>query len=220
MIQFFGRYIGSIRKAGFHWDRPAHRQAQGLAAGAQLRVGPAEGLRRRRQPGRDRGGRGLPGHRLGQGALRGRRPRAVRRGPGRDGGTAPRHQLPVRVARGRPAEPARQRRGQPGAHHRAARAGRARRRRGARDAGSPTSRTPPRSPRRCSPGSRPTRSWRPASRSSRVRSAWCSNALDQLREQNVVDLDEERKAQMVSNLLVVLCGDRATQPVVNTGTLY
>lgn len=47
-----------------------------------------------------------------------------------------------------------------------------------------------------------------------------SNALDMLREQEVVELDEERKAQMVSNLLVVLCGDRATQPVVNAGTLY
>jgi SPFH domain / Band 7 family len=45
-------------------------------------------------------------------------------------------------------------------------------------------------------------------------------ALDRLREEDVVDLDEERKAQMVSNLLVVLCGDRAAQPVVNTGTLY
>jgi regulator of protease activity HflC (stomatin/prohibitin superfamily) len=47
-----------------------------------------------------------------------------------------------------------------------------------------------------------------------------SNALDRLREENVVELDEERKAQMVSNLLVVLCGDRAAQPVVNTGSLY
>jgi SPFH domain / Band 7 family len=47
-----------------------------------------------------------------------------------------------------------------------------------------------------------------------------SNALEMLRDQDVVTLDEERKAQMVSNLLVVLCGDRATQPVVNTGTLY
>lgn len=47
-----------------------------------------------------------------------------------------------------------------------------------------------------------------------------SNALDKLREESVVELDEERKAQMVSNLLVVLCGDRAAQPVVNTGTLY
>jgi regulator of protease activity HflC (stomatin/prohibitin superfamily) len=45
-------------------------------------------------------------------------------------------------------------------------------------------------------------------------------ALERLREQDVVELDEERKAQMVSNLLVVLCGDRAAQPVVNTGTLY
>ena len=45
-------------------------------------------------------------------------------------------------------------------------------------------------------------------------------ALERLRTQGVVELDEERKAAMVSNLLVVLCGDRATQPVVNTGTLY
>ncbi|ONM46897.1 SPFH domain-containing protein [Nocardia donostiensis] len=45
-------------------------------------------------------------------------------------------------------------------------------------------------------------------------------ALERLSEQGVVELDEERKATMVSNLLVVLCGDRPTQPVVNTGSLY
>ncbi len=45
-------------------------------------------------------------------------------------------------------------------------------------------------------------------------------ALDKLSEHEVVHLDEERKAAMVSNLLVVLCGERATQPVVNAGTLY
>ncbi|WP_371494809.1 SPFH domain-containing protein [Kitasatospora sp. NBC_00374] len=45
-------------------------------------------------------------------------------------------------------------------------------------------------------------------------------ALERLAEENVVELDEERKAAMVSNLLVVLCGDRGTQPVVNTGSLY
>jgi regulator of protease activity HflC (stomatin/prohibitin superfamily) len=45
-------------------------------------------------------------------------------------------------------------------------------------------------------------------------------ALDRLAAHDVVDLDEERKAAMVSNLLVVLVGDRDTQPVVNTGTLY
>lgn len=45
-------------------------------------------------------------------------------------------------------------------------------------------------------------------------------ALTQLSEKNVVELDDERKAAMVSNLMVVLCGERDTQPVVNTGTLY
>ena len=43
-------------------------------------------------------------------------------------------------------------------------------------------------------------------------------ALDQLAQKGVVHLDEERKAAMVSNLLVVLCGERGTQPIVNTGT--
>jgi regulator of protease activity HflC (stomatin/prohibitin superfamily) len=45
-------------------------------------------------------------------------------------------------------------------------------------------------------------------------------ALQRLQEENVVDLDEERKAAMVSNLLVVLCSEQATQQVVNTGSLY
>ncbi|MFI5981644.1 SPFH domain-containing protein [Streptomyces sp. NPDC051555] len=45
-------------------------------------------------------------------------------------------------------------------------------------------------------------------------------ALTRLQEEDVVDLDPDRKAAMVSNLMVVLCGDRAAQPVVNTGTLY
>ena len=45
-------------------------------------------------------------------------------------------------------------------------------------------------------------------------------ALDQLSRQKIVELDEERRAAMVSNLLVVLCSDRHTQPVVNTGSLY
>jgi regulator of protease activity HflC (stomatin/prohibitin superfamily) len=45
-------------------------------------------------------------------------------------------------------------------------------------------------------------------------------ALDRLRERNIVDLDEERKAAMVSNLMVVLCSDQPASPIVNTGTLY
>ena len=45
-------------------------------------------------------------------------------------------------------------------------------------------------------------------------------AIDQLADNNVVELDEERKAAMVSNLLVVLCSDESAQPVVNAGTLH
>ncbi len=45
-------------------------------------------------------------------------------------------------------------------------------------------------------------------------------ALTELKKTGVVELDDERRASMVSNLLVVLCSDRATQPVVNTGSLY
>jgi hypothetical protein len=45
-------------------------------------------------------------------------------------------------------------------------------------------------------------------------------ALKTLAEQNVVELDEERKAAMVSNLLVVLCGETEAHPVINTGSLY
>jgi hypothetical protein len=45
-------------------------------------------------------------------------------------------------------------------------------------------------------------------------------ALDHLAKQNIVDLDEERKAAMVSNLMVVLCGDKDVSPIVNAGTLH
>ncbi len=46
------------------------------------------------------------------------------------------------------------------------------------------------------------------------------NALNKLNENDIVELDEERKAAMVSNLLVVLCGNKDAQPIVNSGTLY
>ncbi|MBD1394726.1 SPFH domain-containing protein [Mucilaginibacter glaciei] len=45
-------------------------------------------------------------------------------------------------------------------------------------------------------------------------------ALTKMEEKNIIELDEERKAAMVSNLLVVLCGDKSVSPIVNTGTLY
>jgi hypothetical protein len=45
-------------------------------------------------------------------------------------------------------------------------------------------------------------------------------ALDKLSEREIVELDDERKAAMVSNLLVVLCGSKDAQPIVNSGSLY
>jgi regulator of protease activity HflC (stomatin/prohibitin superfamily) len=45
-------------------------------------------------------------------------------------------------------------------------------------------------------------------------------ALDELSKKQIVELDEDKKATMVSNLMVVLCGDKEATPVVNTGTLY
>ena len=45
-------------------------------------------------------------------------------------------------------------------------------------------------------------------------------ALQKLKEDEIVDLDDERKAAMVSNLLVVLCGNKDAQPIVNSGSLY
>jgi hypothetical protein len=45
-------------------------------------------------------------------------------------------------------------------------------------------------------------------------------ALEEIDKHNIVELDEERKAAMVSNLLVVLCGEENAQPVLNTGSLY
>ena len=46
------------------------------------------------------------------------------------------------------------------------------------------------------------------------------NALEMLADKKVIELDGERRAAMVSNLLVVLCSEQSTQPVVNAGTLY
>ncbi|MDR0371572.1 MAG: SPFH domain-containing protein, partial [Prevotellaceae bacterium] len=45
-------------------------------------------------------------------------------------------------------------------------------------------------------------------------------AIDKLSEENVIELDDEKKAAMVTNLMVVLCSDEPAQPVVNSGTLY
>ena len=85
---------------------------------------------------------------------------------------------------------------------------------------SATSPTRPRSPRRCCSGSRPAPSSPPGSGSSRARSAWSRWRWRCCPRRASSQLDEERKAAMVSNLLVVLCGERGAQPIVNTGTIY
>ena len=77
-----------------------------------------------------------------------------------------------------------------------------------------------RSPRRCCAASRPSAVVAARQRIVEGAVGMVELALDRLRGRGVVELDEERKAAMVSNLLVVLCGEQATQPVVNTGSLY
>ena len=96
----------------------------------------------------------------------------------------------------------------------------ARGRRGAWKRASAISPTRRRSPTRCCSGSRPARSSPPASGSSKARSGWWrwrSRCSPSARSST---LDNERRAAMVSNLLVVLCGDKSTQPIINTGTIY
>ena len=79
---------------------------------------------------------------------------------------------------------------------------------------------PRRSPPLCCAGSKPDAVI--AARQKIVEGAvgMVENALAMLAERQVIELDEERKAAMVSNLLVVLTSENAIQPVVNTGTLY
>ena len=85
---------------------------------------------------------------------------------------------------------------------------------------SATSPTRRRSPARCCAGSR--RSAVIAARQKIVEGAvgMVDMALELLQKKHVVELDNDRKAAMVSNLLVVLCGDHEAQPIVNTGTIY
>ena len=80
---------------------------------------------------------------------------------------------------------------------------------------SATSPTRPRSRARCCSASRRARSSPRARRSSRARSAWSRWRSTAARAKGIVELDDERRAAMVSNLLVVLCSDRHAQPVVN-----
>ncbi len=77
-----------------------------------------------------------------------------------------------------------------------------------------------RSPPRCCSGSRPAPSSRRGKRIVEGAVGMVEMALEKLSHKGIVHLDEERKAAMVSNLLVVLCGEKAAQPIVNTGTIH
>ena len=211
VIQFFGRYVGTVRRPGLLVGGAADGAPPGQRPGPQLRDQPAQGQRRRRQPRRDRRDRRLAGrrHREVDVRRRGATRTSSRCRPSRRCATSPTTH-PYDDATGAGTLAARLHR------RRRRRARRARSPSGSRSpgsrssrSGSPTSPTPRRSPRRCCSASRPTPSSRPGRGSSRARSAWCELALTPARaEDGVVSLDEERKAAMVSNLLVVLCGDR------------
>ncbi len=53
-----------------------------------------------------------------------------------------------------------------------------------------------------------------------VRCLMVKSAIEQLSNENIVDLDEEKKAQMVNNLMVALVSDKGNQPIINTGSIY
>ena len=220
VIQFFGRYVGTVRRPGLSWVLPADHPPEHQRAGAQLRDQPPQGQRRRRQPGRDRGHRRLAGRRHAKAVY------AVddyRNFVSVQAESALRH-----VATTHPYDDADE------AAPRCA----------ARPTSSPAS-SPPRSPSGSSLAGveivevrishlayaseiaqamlrRQQANAVVAARSRIVEGAvgMVEMALQRLNERGIVDLDEERKAAMVSNLMVVLCGDQPASPVVNTGSLY
>ena len=222
MLQFFGDYVGTVKTPGLRWANPLLHEEAHLAARAQLRERQAEGQRPRRQPDRDRGGRRLARRRHRRGRLRGRRLPELRQGADRGRRAQPGDELPVRRPRGRPDVAARQHgrgrgapeEGDPGA---------ARRRRASRCSrrASATWRTRRRSPQAMLQRQQARRDHRGASADRRRRGRHGRDgARACCRSASIVELDNERKAAMVSNLLVVLCGERSTQPIINTGTIY
>ena len=103
VIQFFGRYVGTVRRPGLSLGAAAERAPEGQRAGAQLRDQPPQGQRRRRQPGRDRRDRRLAGGRHRQGHLRGGRLPQLRARAGRVRAAARRHDPSLRRPRRRTA---------------------------------------------------------------------------------------------------------------------
>ena len=190
---------------------------------ATSRASAAQGQRPRRQPDRDRGGRGLAGGRHRRGHVRGRRLRALRdrcRARRRVRKLATRY--PYDAPRRRRAVAARQHRGRSPSSCSSEMQERLRQggRRGARGAHQPPGlRAGDRGGDAAAAAGRRDHRRAPEDRRGRRRHGR-DGARAAVARADVVQLDEERKAAMVSNLLVVLCSERAAQPIINTGTLY
>ena len=223
-----GRGDHPVRRLSGHRprDRPALGHAmddaqEGCRARQQLHFRQDQGQRPARQSDRDGGTDRLACCRHGAGAVRRRRLPHLRERAGRSGDPDHRLALSLRRFRAPRSHAARQsRRGRRRAAQGIDRAARGRRASPSTNAASRTSPMRRRSPGRCSAGSRRRPSSRRARPSSKARSEWSKWRSKCSSEKNVVELDDERRAAMVSNLMVVLCGERDTQPVVNTGTLY
>ena len=221
VLQLFGQYVGTVKEPGLRYANPLYRKRRislrvrnfesGKLKVNDLDGNPIEIARRGRLEGR-RHGRGA----LRSGQLRELRPRAERVGAAQHG-----DQLPVRRARRRGAMSLR--------GHTAAIADHLRKeiqdrlaRAGVEVVEARISHLAYAPEIAAAMLQRQQAGAIIAARSRIVEGAvgMVEMALDMLSKKNVVTLDEERKAAMVSNLLVVLCGERDTQPVVNAGTLH
>ena len=220
-LVLFGHYGGTVREQGLQWVNPFTERRKISVRVRNFETSQAQGQRPRRQPDRDRRGRRVAGHRHRRGPVRGRRLRELRPRPGRVRPAQPGDDAPVRRAHEdelvAALEPGRDRR----------RAARPRSRTGSTTAGVEVIEARishlAYAPEIANAMLRRQQATAViAARSRIVEGAvgMVEMALEQLSAKNVVELDDERKAQMVSNLLVVLCSEHETQPVVNAGTLY
>ena len=212
---------GHRRPSRLASDQPVHPHgvAQDLAARAQLHHQRVEGQRRRGQPHRDLRGGGVAGGRHRRGRVRGGRLRGLRARPERDRHPPSGHPVPLRRLRGRPGVAALgPRHGGSHAARRGAGPPRPGRREGDRDPAEPSGlRHRDRRGDAAPPAGRRGGGGQAHHRGGRGRHG--RGALELLAERSVVQLDEQAKASMVANLLVVLTSEQQTTPVVNTGAL-
>ena len=221
VVQFFGRYVGTVRKQGLRMIVPLTTRRN---VSVRVRNFETHELKVNDADGNPVNIAAIVVWQVAdtaQGDVRRRGLRRLRRGAGRVGAAPRRDQPPLRQRRQRSQPCAADTEVIRRARRRGRRADRPRR---ARDHRGRASRQLAYAPEiaqamLAAPAGRP-RSSRPARRSSTARSAWSRAPWPSLEQKQIVDLDPERRAAMVSNLLVVLCAERGTTPVVNTGSLY